>query len=158
MCQSHFVKFLPLFLLLFLIILPLFICHPAPGLVCHGQELGISYHYRYSTNIIINNNDFREPTGFSFDGQATVINVWEDRDNYLLKIVLNKLQYKSRPGAKHKDGAVHTEWTHPLYAHVSDGQLVMFYVHQSDTPTTANVKKSIIQRLLTKQPATKEVK
>lgn len=103
--------------------------------------------------MIINNNDYREPTGFGIDSQITVENVWQDSDSYLLSLVLDYCQFKSRRGAKFGDGNKITDWNHPLYAHIdSSGNVKSVFVHQSEAITATNLKKSLIAHLRSKTP------
>jgi len=101
----------------------------------------------------MNNNDYREPTGFGIDSQITVENVWQDTDSYLLSLVIDWCQFKSRSGAKFGDGPKIKDWNHPLYAHVdSSGHVKAVFVHQSEVITATNLKKSLLEHLRSKKP------
>ena len=128
-------------------------CHPAPGLLCHGPLPNVGYKYSYKSEMIMNNNDYREPTGFGIDSQITVENVWQDSDSYLLSLVIDFCQFKSRTGAKFGDGNKITDWSHPLFAHIdSSGTVKQVVVHQSEVVTATNLKKSLLEHLRSKTP------
>lgn len=127
--------------------------HPAPGLLCHGPLIGISYRYSYKCELIMNNNDLREPTGFGVDSQITVENVWQNSDSYLLSLVIDWTQFKSRSGAKFGDGLKINDWNHPLFAHIdSSGRIEKVFIHQSECITATNLKKSLLEHLRSKKP------
>ncbi len=152
MCQK--MKSLTLKLVILkLYLMTIVCCHPAPGLLCHGPVVGISYRYSYKSELIMNNNDYREPTGFGIDSQITVENVWQDSNSYLLSLVIDWSQFKSRSGAKFGDGPKIKDWNHPLFAHIdSSGDVRAVFVHQSEVITATNLKKSLLEHLRSKKP------
>ena len=127
-------------------------CHPAPGLAsCHGPVLGVKYIYSMETEMVMNNNDMKEPTGFGLVGEFHGINVWQSQDEYLLKLQLDWVQFKSRKGAKFGDGNKIKDWNKPLYVRISQGGLVLgALVHQEDVITAVNLKKTLAQHLISK--------
>ncbi|XP_054166757.1 microsomal triglyceride transfer protein-like isoform X2 [Oppia nitens] len=123
------------------------------GLLCHGPLPGVQYKYSYKSEIIMNNNDYREPTGFGIDSQIIVENIWQDSSGYLLSLAIDWMQFKSRTGSKFADGNRIDDWNHPLFAHIdSKGDVKQVVVHQSETTTASNIKKSLLNHLRSKTP------
>ncbi|CAG2174423.1 unnamed protein product, partial [Oppiella nova] len=128
-------------------------CHPTPGLLCYGPLPGVQYKYSYKSETIMNNNDYREPTGFGVDSQITVENIWQDSSGYLLSVVIDSCQFKSRTGAKFADGNQIKDWNHPLFAYIdSTGDVKQVVIHQSEVITASNLKKSLLEHLRSKAP------
>lgn len=150
--------------------------HPAPSLkLCHGQQSGQVYHYKYQTLMLLNNNDHKghDPVGFGYTSHFSLQNVWEDSSsNFILRVTLTGPasggHFTTRSGEERrgpgptiyrKANELVPEDSYPFYAHVVDtvdGQSVKsFFVHNRETTTRANLKKAVI--LLSRTKPTPQV-
>ncbi|RWS08553.1 hypothetical protein B4U79_03836 [Dinothrombium tinctorium] len=132
-------------------------------LLCHGLQNGVRYHYKYSTSIILNNNDHmgKEPVGFSYEGNFVVENVWENENNYLIKVNFDSSESGRIIDRKGEtkgslDSSNELDNELALYAHIVDHknseEVNAFYAHKKDSITKTNLKKAIVFLLRTKKP------
>ncbi|KAI1285814.1 Microsomal triglyceride transfer protein large subunit [Halotydeus destructor] len=115
-------------------------------------------------------NSSKDPVGFGYTSHFSVQNVWEDSDNFILKLTLTGPasggHFTTRSGEErrgpgptiyHKANELAPEDSYPFYAHVVDTddhqEIKAFYVHNRETNTRSNLKKAIVFLTRTKPSA-----
>ncbi|RWS27644.1 hypothetical protein B4U80_04809, partial [Leptotrombidium deliense] len=142
------------------VIVSLINCHPAPTILCHGYPIGSQFHYKYSTLMLLNNNDHygKEPVGFGYNGHLVVENVWQSDNEYFLKIDFESGKFGhfvNRKGEQRKSDANVIENEYSLFAHIDANketdEIKAFYVNKHDSTTKVNLKKAFVSLLRTKK-------